>query len=267
MNKTFSPWYLIAVGVCCSSLATGQETTRKMAFLGVAAEPVAPDIAAHLDLPEGVGLGVREIVEDSPAASALKLHDILVRLDDQWLSDFRQLAALIRMKKPGDRVAVEFIRKGARSTATIVLGERDWAPLFAPARSDSEPILRGIPFLPGRIPRMDFGDLAADDEDAEPQRVFPIPGTGGRRAEIRIQSRSVKTEIRDGKQYSLTSTDGQNEFEVKDAEGKTLFKGPVNTPEEIEAVPQEYRDSLDRLSRGNVPLRSSPRRALRGPAL
>ena len=52
------------------------------------------DLAAQLKLPAGVGLLVQSVVDGSPAASDIKPHDIIDKLDDQILVEPTQLAVL-----------------------------------------------------------------------------------------------------------------------------------------------------------------------------
>ena len=65
-------------GVCGSSVfpSTGPPSTLR---IGVAVEPVPPLMARHLKIPAGQGLLVMKTMPDSPAAGALKEHDILVK--------------------------------------------------------------------------------------------------------------------------------------------------------------------------------------------
>ena len=53
----------------------------------------------------GVGLLVNHVVPGSPAKLAgIEKHDVLHRLDDQYLINPPQLAVLIRTREPGDTV-------------------------------------------------------------------------------------------------------------------------------------------------------------------
>ena len=59
--------------------------------------PVTPELRAQIDIPEGQGLLVRQVVPDSPAAKAgLKNFDILLRANDTDLHDMRDLMELVR---------------------------------------------------------------------------------------------------------------------------------------------------------------------------
>ena len=66
---------------------------------------------------------VRSVIADSPAAkNGLEPNDVLVRLDDQILTNSDQLGALIRTKKEGDPVHVVYLRKGREAFVDVKLG-------------------------------------------------------------------------------------------------------------------------------------------------
>jgi len=246
-----------------------------VSFLGVATEPAGPAIAAHLDLPEGVGLAITQIVPDSPAAEVFKVNDILVKLDGQWLADPRQLAVLVRLMKPGQEAKIEYLRKGVAATAKVKLGQREWTPLpeaGSPAGSrPGNPLL--FPFPQGMAPLWPDRTRVLPDDDGDfgldisvtPDRKDGSDGD----TVIRSTIRSVRKIVEDGRAMTLTETDGHREFKVEDADGKVLFEGPVNTDKEIADIPKEYRTAFDRLagsgrSRGGIRIE---RRPFRGPAL
>ncbi|MCB1078691.1 MAG: PDZ domain-containing protein, partial [Verrucomicrobiae bacterium] len=100
--------------------------TEMRPWLGVATAPVDPAVREHLELPEGFGVSVEYVVEDSPAATAgLKAHDILIRLDDQRLTTPEHLSTLVRSMAKGNRIKLTVIRKGAEQTVEAVLGETE----------------------------------------------------------------------------------------------------------------------------------------------
>src|ERR1041384_3743936 len=79
-------------------------------FLGVNTSPISATLTVQLGLPDGSGLVISSIEADTPAASALKEHDILLKLDDQILVDSHQLQVLIRGHKEGDEVTLTYVR-------------------------------------------------------------------------------------------------------------------------------------------------------------
>lgn len=249
---------------------------RRIPFLGVATEPVSPQVAAHLDLQEGIGLLVADVVPNSPAAAALATNDILVKLNDQWLVHPRQLAVLVRLCKPGQEVNLEYVRKGASASAKVKLEEREWTPLpesDSPAiRRPGNPLLFQFPQGGRGFPRPDIqmfpddGGIGADFW-GDPQELAGPDGD----AIVRSSTRSARRITENGVSVTLTETDGARELRIEDAEGKVLFEGAVNTDKEIEAIPPQYRDAYNRVARGGRPRGGGPvinrQRPLRGPAL
>jgi hypothetical protein len=103
-------------------------------YLGVTPDTLPEEVAAQLPLAEGEGLLVRSIVPDSPAAAAgLKKNDVLVRLDDQILTDGKQLQKLVAAKKAGDTVRLVYFRSGQKNEVDVKLSEQEggrWEPLI-----------------------------------------------------------------------------------------------------------------------------------------
>lgn len=65
--------------------------------LGVGVEPVASAVGQYLGLDEGVGVIVRVIKDDSPAAVAgLQIKDILIKLDDTEITSAEALGQQIK---------------------------------------------------------------------------------------------------------------------------------------------------------------------------
>ena len=108
-----------------------------MTFLGVETAPVSPTLTEQLSLPKGVGLVVRSVVPDSPAANSLKPHDILTKLNDQLLIETRQLAVLVQSYKEGDEVTLTYVRGGKESTVKVKLTKRDMPRLMRLGRDAS----------------------------------------------------------------------------------------------------------------------------------
>jgi hypothetical protein len=94
----------------------------KVAFLGVVLGPVDESLAAQLDLPEGVGVLVRAVMPDSPAAKAgVRQHDVLHYFNDQLLVNEPQLQTLVRQAGIGAEVTLKLLRKGRSETVVATL--------------------------------------------------------------------------------------------------------------------------------------------------
>lgn len=94
-------------------------------WLGFQPEEVPDEIRAQLDLPEGVGLLVSEVVAGSPAEKAgLRRNDILVKIDGAEVKGEKDLAGFMAKARPGQKAALMILRKGKSQALTVTLGER-----------------------------------------------------------------------------------------------------------------------------------------------
>lgn len=128
--KTLS---FLLIGAFAASLGFAQVPPEAMAYLGVASRPADKAVTDVLGLPEGVGLIIELVVDDSAASKAgLKTHDLLHKFDNQMLISPRQLAVLVRSKKPGDKVGIDFLRKGIAQKVDVTLGSTPFTELPKP---------------------------------------------------------------------------------------------------------------------------------------
>src|SRR5690606_24369290 len=95
-------------------------------WIGLLGGLVSDELLHHIDLPEGQGLLIREIVPGSPAEKAgLQQWDIMLRANEADLSDMRDLVDLV-IKAGGDEsaIAIEVLRHGSRETIHVTPEER-----------------------------------------------------------------------------------------------------------------------------------------------
>ena len=112
------------------------KTITRGTWLGVAADEVSEELRAQLPLESGAGLVVRSVIPGSPAAAAaLQNNDVLLKLDDQLLTNPQQLRTLVSAKKDGETVKVTYFRRGQQATTEVKLAmhedrqigeEADW---------------------------------------------------------------------------------------------------------------------------------------------
>jgi hypothetical protein len=88
--------------------------------------PADSPLRAHLDLPEGEGLIVANVVPDGPAAKAgLKQHDILLRANDIELHDMQALVDLVASEgSKSGRIKLDFLRRNEHQIVSLVPAER-----------------------------------------------------------------------------------------------------------------------------------------------
>lgn len=102
------------------------EPKGPVTYLGIAADAVSEELAAHLPIDAGIGLVVRNVGSDSPAAKVgIQVNDVLTKIDDQLLVHPKQLQILVRNRQEGDSVNLTYIRKGETKTVKADLIRRE----------------------------------------------------------------------------------------------------------------------------------------------
>jgi S1-C subfamily serine protease len=118
------------------------------AYIGVASQPVYPQLAEHFHLPTQRGAWLQDVTPDGPAddaglrgggsdaqrfqASTFKTGgDIVVAVDGKPVRDPNDLSDAVGAKEPGDTVTIELYRGGTKKTVKVKLGVR---PLTASSR-------------------------------------------------------------------------------------------------------------------------------------
>jgi hypothetical protein len=216
-----------------------QGKREKAAFLGVSGSPVTPPLREQLKLPRGVGMVIDFVEPKSPADEAgLKQFDVLHKLDDQLVVNAHQLAVLVRMHKPGEEVSVTLIHQGETKQVKVKLAEREVLAL-----DDQSPW--GVPPNPfGTGAGIDVRTLKPGWEMGLEGPHVSIRRSGGVGAEAESMRALVE---KDGSRLTLHQDKQGKHLTITDPSGKNVFDGPIDTPAQREAVPQEYRDRLKRL--------------------
>ncbi len=214
---------------------------EKAAFLGVATSPVTSTLQEQLKLHRGMGLVIELVIKDSPAANAgLRAHDILEKLDDQWLVNGPQFAALVRARQPGESIALTIIRNGDRQVVNVKLAEKE-------------------------LPVLDPQDLFRFPGNPQGMIEVPIDGSAGWQRGIRktiatSPNGAVTRTLIDGQNEITLTTDpdGQSVLIIKDTNNTEHYHGPYTTDDDKTKVPAQYADAVKNLVAG------SPRVTLRG---
>ncbi|NQW45630.1 MAG: PDZ domain-containing protein, partial [Deltaproteobacteria bacterium] len=93
-------------------------------WLGVYIQPLDLELAKDLGIKEGVG--IHEVLENSPATKAgITAGDVIIEIEDKPVKDVNELQRKIGNYKPGDSVKIKLISyndKKAR-TVTVKVGE------------------------------------------------------------------------------------------------------------------------------------------------
>jgi S1-C subfamily serine protease len=125
-------------------------------WLGLSLQPVDPLMAARLGLDQPGGAIVNVSAEESPAWKAgIRRGDVIISCDGDPVETNADLLYKTYSRRPGDEVELVYLRRGARRTVKVALGERGAeaasraAPAAAAARPASGPGLdwEGVTFV------------------------------------------------------------------------------------------------------------------------
>lgn len=236
-------------------------------YLGVETAEITRTLSTQLSLPKGVGLVVMRVIDQSPAADVLKEDDVLTKLDDQILVDTHQLSVLVRGKKAGDEAKLTLVRGGKEMTVTVKLGTHEVPKqadnFFFHSLNPGGMEVGSLPLPPhgepGTFVWRGFPGMSADDSKdvlhmIERERGNFLAGPG-----VRIVTRAGKGSTivdlpksnisysDDDGSIDVKIEDGKRNLSVKDAKGKVLFEGPVNTAEERAKLPADISKRVSKL--------------------
>ena len=94
-------------------------------FLGVYAEDINKENVSQYGLREARGVGVTEVIKDSPAEKAgLKKGDVIIRFENEAVTSVRKLNRLVSEVAPDHTVTLSVSRGGAEQTLSVTIGAR-----------------------------------------------------------------------------------------------------------------------------------------------
>jgi serine protease Do len=93
-------------------------------WLGVAVQPITPDLADALHLETQEGALVAQVSPGGPAEKAgIERGDVIVRLGDTEIHRMRELPRAVAAAEPGTKIDVEVMRKGESKTLHVEIAE------------------------------------------------------------------------------------------------------------------------------------------------
>ena len=196
---------------------------------------------------------MEDILPDSPAqAAGLQRNDLLLRFDDQLLAHPIQLEALVRRTGKDKEATLTLLRAGAEQKVTLKVGEKMLPDRRPGPRPGGPPEGNQRPFPPHR-----------GGEPSEPQVFSGRPNaqgaSSGGESTVRYATERARVVRQDPQgNYELSQADGTRTFIVKDTAGKVIWQGPVTTPEQRDAIPNEWREKLKMLDAARPPQRGNP---------
>jgi serine protease Do len=94
-------------------------------FLGVYGEDITNENMATYHLSQARGVGITQVVQDSPAEKAgLRKDDVIVRLDGENVTSVRKLNRLVSEIAPDHTVRITVSRNGSEHELTATMGKR-----------------------------------------------------------------------------------------------------------------------------------------------
>ena len=95
-------------------------------FLGVYAENITRENMGRYHLSQVRGVGVTQVIKDSPAEKAgLRKDDVILRLDGENITSVRKLNRIVSEIAPDQSVRVNFSRGGSEQEITATIGKRE----------------------------------------------------------------------------------------------------------------------------------------------
>jgi S1-C subfamily serine protease len=106
-------------------------------WLGVNIESITDDIAKKLDLSEIAGVLISTVSRNGAAYDAgLQENDVLVGINGKKINGLPQFSEVMSIYKPGDKVALEYIRMGRKESVNATLRNQLNSEEVVPVRKD-----------------------------------------------------------------------------------------------------------------------------------
>jgi len=233
--------------------------TAPATYLGAATSRAAPALREQLKLTKGTGLVVGSVDPRSPAeAAGLQQHDVIEKLNDQLLVNVEQLSALIHSMKSGDEVTLAVVRQGEHKSLKAKLVTKE---------STGNEV--GIVNVLHDAPNAGAWKIVTAGEPQAMAWVGPPPAMMGGapitfHGNVLVRNRDGKqsTEWSDGDVHIAVEKEGDKTANVtiKDAAGKTLFKGAA--PDEADPFFKQHPDLREKLKKAEDAAATPPMKLL-----
>jgi C-terminal processing protease CtpA/Prc len=135
------------------------------AWLGVSTDKLTDQLRKFFNVPEYLGVLVKEVVEDSPAEKfGIKAGDVIIQVGKKEIEDSRDLMRAIDRYEPGEEVEVKIIRNKKEQIVKVTLDEGKGRFRqhfsFRPERFEVH-----VPEIEIEIPEMEFEIPEIDHEE------------------------------------------------------------------------------------------------------
>ena len=107
----------------------------KGGYLGVIAENISKQMLDYFEVDYGVL--IEEIIDDSPAEKAgIKAGDVITHIEGRKIKDYSDLTRTVNYYNPGEKVQIEYVRKGSKENVEVELGEKESTGKVFPQQFD-----------------------------------------------------------------------------------------------------------------------------------
>lgn len=95
------------------------------AYLGISMSSLSPSMSRALQLDDGQGVLVDEVVAESPAdEGGVKAGDVIIAIGDHEITGLKSLQKAIGRHEPDEEIKIQVLREGKKKTLKVRLGER-----------------------------------------------------------------------------------------------------------------------------------------------
>ncbi len=237
-------------------------------FLGVETSDVPRVLSEQMGLPRGFGVVVDYVAPSSPAAAAgVQQSDIIRMLNDQIIVGPEQLGKLVRSFAEGTTINLTLLRKGQEVKVTVKLAKHDVPSGHGPFGFEKEWNFDDFDKMnfDFRMPDMTAVREAVQRAKDEAMRAGDEARKAARRLRIvTTDDETTKSTRVDLGKATITFSDDQGELKLervngkkmltaRDAQGKELFNGPIDTEEERAKLPANVRERFEKLEKQELP--------------
>jgi serine protease Do len=237
-------------------------------FLGVETSEVPRVLSEQMGLPRGFGVVVDYVVPNGPAGTAgVQQSDIIRMLNDQQIVNPGQLGKLVRSFAEGTSVNLTLLRKGQEMKLSVKLGKKEVPAGHGPFGFEQEwnfddldkmrfdfkaPDMTAVQEVVARA--KDQAMRARDEAQRAVRGLRIVTSDDGLTKSTRIDlGKATITFSDDEGELKMENANGHKMLTAKDAQGKVLYNGPIDTPEEQAKLPSSVRQRFEKLERQELP--------------
>ncbi len=101
--------------------------------LGISVIDLNPQLREYFKVPEGLGVLVERVYENTPAEEAnLRAGDVILKVAEKDITSARELRRTLAEYEADERIQIEIMREGLRSTLEAQLEDREISEFYLP---------------------------------------------------------------------------------------------------------------------------------------